>query len=187
MHFRIAQVLMKHYTDVKSKENIASHICESVDIIRARVTVRQPYRELLLACARTSTERGAWSTAAKLYTNAVALLQSDPWNDEAEDTSYDETNQLYLRAAETALYMGNHGAANALLGTILQFGKLRIRTTGPNPQPKVDRPKTTTQKPLPKASVSRRRVSQDECLKAITRYRHPKAMPTSRYATARAD
>lgn len=32
--------------------------------------------------------------------------------------SYEETNQLYLRAAECYLYMGNHGAANALLGTI---------------------------------------------------------------------
>lgn len=90
---------MKHYGDV-SKENIASHICESVDIIRARVTVRRPYRELLLACAKTSTERGAWSTAAKFYTNAVALLQSNPWADETEDVLYEETNQLYLRAAE---------------------------------------------------------------------------------------
>lgn len=127
MHFTIAQVLMKHYTDVKSRENMASHICESVDIIRTRVTIRRPYRELLLACAKTSTERGAWSTAAKFYTNAVALLQSSPWNDDAEDTSYEETSQLYLRSAECYLYMGNHGAANALLDTITKFGKLRPR------------------------------------------------------------
>lgn len=89
-----------------------------MDIIRQRVKTRRPYRQLLFDCAKTSTERGARPTAAKFYTNAVALLQPDPWNDEAEDVSYEETNQLYLRAAECYLYMGNHGAANALLGTI---------------------------------------------------------------------
>lgn len=129
MHFTIAQVLMKYYEESKSKENVASHICESVDIISARVRVRRPYRELLLVCAKTSTERGAWPTAAKFYTNAVALLQPDPWNDEAEDTSYEETNQLYLRAAECYLYMGNNGAANALLSTIFRFGKLENMMT----------------------------------------------------------
>lgn len=125
MHFTIAQVLMKFYTEAKSKESIASHICESVDIIRQRVQIRRPYRSLLFDCAKISTERGARPTAAKFYTNAVALLQPNPWNDGDEDTSYEETNQLYLRAAECYLYMGNHGAANALLGTIFMSGKLR--------------------------------------------------------------
>lgn len=98
MHFTIAQILMNYYPD-SSKENIASHICESVDIIRQRVPVRRPYRTLLFECAKFSTERGARPTAAKVLTNAVALLQPDPWKD-AEDSSYEETNQLYLRAAE---------------------------------------------------------------------------------------
>lgn len=124
MHFTIAQVLMKYYAqNSNSKESIASHICESVDIIRQRVQVRRPYRQLLFDCAKVSTERGARPTAAKFYTNAVALLQPNPWNDELEDASYEETSQLYLRAAECYLYMGNHGAANALLGTIFMSGK----------------------------------------------------------------
>lgn len=127
MHFIIAQVLMKHYADgSKSKENIASHICESVDIIRQRVQIRRPFRQLLFDCAKASTERGARPTAAKFYTNAVALLQSNPWDDDVEDASYEETNQLYLRAAECYLYMGNHGAANALLGTIFHSAKTAI-------------------------------------------------------------
>lgn len=101
MHFVIAQVLMKHYADNgKWKETIASHICESVDIIRQRVQIRRPYRQLLFDCAKASTERGARPTAAKFYTNAVALLQPNPWNNESEDASYEETSQLYLRAAE---------------------------------------------------------------------------------------
>lgn len=127
MHFTIAQVLMKYYPEAKSKETVASHICESVDIVRAKVSVRRPYRDLLLACAKMSTERGAWPTAAKFYTNAVALLQPSPWNDEAEDTSYEETNQLYLRSSECFVYMGNHGAANALLRTIFKFGEFAVR------------------------------------------------------------
>ncbi|KAF3766107.1 hypothetical protein M406DRAFT_97468 [Cryphonectria parasitica EP155] len=124
MHFVIAQVLMKYYLeDGKMKENIASHICESVDIIRQRVQVRRPYRQLLFDCAKVSTERGARPTAAKFYTNAVALLQTNPWDDGIEDVSYEETSQLYLRAAECYLYMGNHGAANALLGTIFMSAR----------------------------------------------------------------
>lgn len=114
----------KYYADSgRPKDNIASHICESVDIIRQRVRTRQPYRQLLFDCAKICTERGARPTAAKFYTNAVALLQSDPWNDGAEDASYEETSQLYLRAAECYLYMGNHGAANALLGTIFMSAR----------------------------------------------------------------
>lgn len=85
--------------------------------------IRRPYRQLLFECARLCTERGARPTAAKFYTNAVALLQSDPWNDSAEDASYEETSQLYLRAAECYLFMGNHGAANALLGTIFMSAR----------------------------------------------------------------
>lgn len=124
MHFVIARVLMKYYSDGgKSEESIASHICESVDILRQRVKIRRPFRQLLFDCAKASTERGARSTAAKFYTNAVALLQSNPWDNDVEDASYEETNQLYLRAAECYLYMGNHGAANALLGTIFYSAK----------------------------------------------------------------
>lgn len=124
MHFVIAEILMKYYiTDAKSKDNTAAHICESVDIIKRRVRYRKPYRQLLFDCAKEATESGARPTAAKFYTNAVALLQSNPWDDGAEDVSYEETNQLYLQAAECYLYMGNHGAANALLGTIFANAK----------------------------------------------------------------
>lgn len=78
---------------------------------------------LLFDCATAATERGARPTAAKFYTNAVALLQANPWSGDSEDVSYEETSQLYLRAAECYLYMGNHGAANALLGTIFSSAR----------------------------------------------------------------
>ncbi|KAK3683483.1 hypothetical protein B0T22DRAFT_248627 [Podospora appendiculata] len=127
MHFVIAQTLLKHYaTDSVSKDNTASHICESVDIIRKQVSHRRPYRNLLLECAGAAAVNGARPTAAKYYSNAVALLQSEPWDDGTEDVSYNETVQLYLRAAECYLYMGHHSAANVLLQTIFDRARTAL-------------------------------------------------------------
>ncbi|KAL2128347.1 hypothetical protein VTI74DRAFT_9297 [Chaetomium olivicolor] len=124
MHFVIAQVLLKHYSkDSALKDNAASHICESVDIIKKRVAHRQPFRKLLFERAQEATESGARPTAAKYYSNAVALLQSNPWDEDAEDVSYDETLQLYLQAAECSLYMGHQSAANVLLQTIFDHAR----------------------------------------------------------------
>ncbi|KAF9870174.1 hsp90-like protein [Colletotrichum karsti] len=124
MHFVIAQTLLKYYSaDPRAKDSTASHICESVDIIKKRIARREPYRKLLFDCAQSAVENCARPTASKFYSTAVALLQSDPWNDELEDVSYDETMQLYLRAAECYLYMGNHGAANALLQTVFKCAR----------------------------------------------------------------
>ncbi|KAK3314985.1 hypothetical protein B0H66DRAFT_452847, partial [Apodospora peruviana] len=126
MHFVIAQTLLKHYaTDPTSKDNTASHICESVDIIRKQVLCRHPYRKLLYDCAREAAVNGARPTAAKYYSNAVALLQPNPWDD-AEDVSYEETIQLYLQAAECYLYMGHLSAANVLLQTIFDRARTAL-------------------------------------------------------------
>ncbi|KAJ4306906.1 Chk1 protein kinase [Collariella sp. IMI 366227] len=124
MHFVIAQVLLKHYSkDFALKDNAASHICESVDIIKKRVAHRRSFRQLLFERGQDATESGARPTAAKYYSNAVALLQPDPWDENAEDVSYDETLQLYLQAAECYLYMGHQSAANVLLQTIFDHAR----------------------------------------------------------------
>ncbi|KAK1459133.1 hsp90-like protein [Colletotrichum melonis] len=124
MHFVIAQTLLKYYSaDPRAKDNTAAHICESVDIIKKRVPRRQTYRKLLYECAQSAVENCARPTGSKLYSTAVALLQPDPWNDQLEDVSYDETMQLHLRAAECYLYMSNHAAANSLLDTIFQCAR----------------------------------------------------------------
>ncbi|KAK3397352.1 hypothetical protein B0T20DRAFT_356714 [Sordaria brevicollis] len=120
MHFAIAQTLLKyHANDRTYRDNAASHICECVDIICLQVPHRRSYRALLSRCAQEASVSGARPTAAKYYGNAVALLQPDPWNDDAGDCSYEETLQLYIQAAECYLYMGLHTAANDLLQTIL--------------------------------------------------------------------
>lgn len=119
MHFVISETLLKYYaSEPKWKDNTASHICECVQIIKKRVLHRRPYRRLLLECAQEAAESGARPTAAKYYSNAVLLLQTNPWDGGLEDVSYEETVQLHLRAAECYLYMGLHHAANVLLQNI---------------------------------------------------------------------
>ncbi|KAH7156977.1 hypothetical protein EDB81DRAFT_881270 [Dactylonectria macrodidyma] len=127
MHFIIAQTLHKYYAvEAKQRTSTASHICEAVNIIKRRVPIRRHFRELLSDCAETATENGARPSAAKFYSTAVSLLQENPWSDEAEDTSYDETMQLYLRAAECYLFMGNYKGANETLGIILDNARTPI-------------------------------------------------------------
>ncbi|KAF5021441.1 hypothetical protein F66182_6535 [Fusarium sp. NRRL 66182] len=124
MHFIIAQTLQKYYAnESRQLDSTASHICEAVDIIKRRIPNRRQYRKLLTSCAQASAESGAKPTAAKYYNTALSLLQEDPWTDGKEDVSYDETMQLYLRAAECHLYMGNYTAANEALTTIFANGK----------------------------------------------------------------
>ena len=127
MHFVIAQVLLEHYPHVAAlKDSAASHICESVDIIKKRVKHRQPFRRLLFERAQEASESSARPTAAKYYSNAVALLQPSPWDEGAEDVSYDETLQLYLQAAECYLYMGHQSAANVLLQNIFDHARTAL-------------------------------------------------------------
>ncbi|KAI0378455.1 putative histidine kinase HHK1p [Hypomontagnella monticulosa] len=124
MHFAIAQTLLKHgASELKARESTASHITESVDIIKRRVDVRQPYRKHLVECAALAVENGARSTAAKYYHSAIMLLQSDPWKEGEEDVNYEETLKLHLRAAECYIYMGNNGAAHNLANTILSSAR----------------------------------------------------------------
>ena len=53
MHFIIAQTLLKYYSaEERYRDAIASHICESIDVIKERVIHRQSFRELLFTCAQ---------------------------------------------------------------------------------------------------------------------------------------
>ncbi|KAI1269786.1 putative histidine kinase HHK1p [Xylariaceae sp. FL1019] len=112
MHFVIAQTLMSKFGHtLNAKDTTASHICESVDMIKQRIPDRYPYRKHLMDCAATAVENGAKPTAVKYYRHAVQLLQPDSWTEGNNDVHYDETLQLHLRAAECYVSMGNHEAA----------------------------------------------------------------------------
>ncbi|KAF4980620.1 hypothetical protein FZEAL_3433 [Fusarium zealandicum] len=124
MHFIIAQTLQKYYScDSRQHDSTASHICEAVDIVKRRIPSRRHFRKLLTDCAQAAAESGARPTAAKFYNTAVSLLQDDPWTQGKDDVSYDETMQLYLRAAECYLFMGQYDAANKTLNTVFANSK----------------------------------------------------------------
>ncbi|CAK7267416.1 Chk1 protein kinase [Sporothrix epigloea] len=127
MHYVIARTLMEHYRDDTSVQDVtASHICESVEIIKQRVRQRSPYRKLLFECAQLAAENGARPTAAKYYSNAISLLQNNPWEDDGDDVSYEETLQLYVRAAECYLYIGQQSLATGVLEPIYKCARLAI-------------------------------------------------------------
>ncbi|OAA46392.1 ATPase-like, ATP-binding domain protein [Metarhizium rileyi] len=124
MHFVISRTLLKYYAvEARQRDSTASHICEAISIIKMRVPVRQDFRKLLTDCAQAATENGARPTAAKYYGAAIQLLQSEPWSDDGDDVSYEETMQLYLRAAECHLFMGQLSPANDLLSTVFGHAK----------------------------------------------------------------
>ncbi|KAM0247483.1 hypothetical protein ACHAQJ_009839 [Trichoderma viride] len=127
MHFIISQTLLKYYAvEARQRDSTASHICIAVEIIKRRVRHRREFRKLLMECAQAATENGARPTAAKYYSAAIVLLQEDPWSDEVEDASYDETIQLYLRSAECHLYMSQMPLATEHLSIIFTNAKSPI-------------------------------------------------------------
>jgi signal transduction histidine kinase/tetratricopeptide (TPR) repeat protein/AmiR/NasT family two-component response regulator len=124
MHFIIAQTLLKYCSsEERSRDTTASHICASIDTINQRVLHRQSFRKVLFDRAQAAVESGARSTASKYYANCFALLQDDPWSDGSVDVYYDETLQLYIRAAECYLYMGQYQEAMRLLVTVSSNAK----------------------------------------------------------------
>ncbi|TVY23843.1 Hybrid signal transduction histidine kinase K [Lachnellula hyalina] len=127
MHFIIAQTLQKYYSSQeRSQDDTAMHVAKSVNIINERVLHRQSFRKLLFDVAQSSAENGARSTATKLYTSCFALLQKDPWEEGALDVYYDETLQLYVRAAECYLYLGQYKDAKRLLATVFEKARTPV-------------------------------------------------------------
>lgn len=127
MHFIIAQTLLKYYlAEERSRDDTASHICKSTEIISERITHRHSYRKLLFDCAQSAAESGARPTAKEFYENCFNLLQKDPWIDGNEDVYYDETLQLYIRAAECYLYLGQFSEAKRLLAEIFANAKTPV-------------------------------------------------------------
>jgi predicted ATPase len=126
MHFIIAQTLLKyHLHDEQLLELIALHVSESVEIIKEQVERRHAFREVLFDCAQAAAETGARPTAWKYYVSCFSLLQNDPWND-GPDASYVETLDLYIRAAECAVYMDQLEEAKRLLAAVIEHGKTPV-------------------------------------------------------------
>lgn len=91
------------------------HICLAVTLVKAREDVRAPFRDTLYQAAETAVESGARSTATYYYLHCLSLLQDDPWNDILPDVSYQETLQLFVRAAECYWHQGMFDEALSLI------------------------------------------------------------------------
>lgn len=127
MHFIIAQILLKyHSSDERWRNSTAMHICEAVEVINSRIVHRQRYRQVLFDRAQATSEAGARPTAIKYYAHCFALLQPDPWVDDAEDVYYDETLRLFTRAAESYHYVGDFEQAMSLLDQVLERAKTAV-------------------------------------------------------------
>ncbi|TVY71370.1 Two-component system protein A, partial [Lachnellula suecica] len=127
MHFIIAQTLLKYYSSQeRSRDDTALHISKSVDIINERILHRQSFRKLLFDTAQSAAESGARPTAAKYYASCFGLLQPNPWEERAPDVYYDETLQLYVRAAECYLYLAQYKDAKRLLNAVFANAKTPV-------------------------------------------------------------
>ncbi|KAK3058206.1 Chk1 protein kinase [Extremus antarcticus] len=125
MHFVVASAMMKHEPYDQVNQNLgvlfnqARHVCQSLDVIKKRVTRRAGYRDLIYQAAEAAKESGARQSSLHYYNCCIKLLQDDPWSD-GEDSSYAETLALYTRAAEACLHLGDFSTVGGLLGPIFE-------------------------------------------------------------------
>ncbi|CAI6335070.1 unnamed protein product [Periconia digitata] len=99
------------------------HICLATDIIKSRETSRATFRDVLYQAAETACESGARSTGIYYYAHCLLLLQDDPWDDDLPDVSYQETLQLFVRAAECYFHQGMIDEAQSLIRTTFKHAR----------------------------------------------------------------
>lgn len=118
MHFQVAKAMIDLGIDDRDLFDLSSHICASVDLIKQRCLVRAQYREILFtAASKLIAIQGGRASALNYLTNALTLLQRNPWDDDGHDVDYDETMQLFVQTAETYWLQGFVEPALALLNT----------------------------------------------------------------------
>lgn len=116
----IVQTMMKYSNlDDRSLYARARHVCQSVGLIKSRIRHRHRFRELLLQAAQKAVQSGARPTALEFYETCLGLTQEDPW-EEGPDVYYEETLNLYTRAAELYWHQGQSSKARGLLASIFE-------------------------------------------------------------------
>ena len=119
MHYIITQVMMNYPNlDGPSLHERAQHICKASGVISRRSTHRYPFRALLIDAALKAIESGARPTALEYYETCFALLQTNPWNEEAPDVYYVETLSIFAKAADLYWHQGQLAEAQNLLDFI---------------------------------------------------------------------
>ena len=120
MNFIIVQTMMKYSSlDDRSLYARARHVCQAADVIKVRILHRHRFRELLSQAAQKAIDSGARPTALEYYETAMTLLQDESW-EEGADVYYEETLNLYTRAAELYWYQSQYPKAHSLLASIFE-------------------------------------------------------------------
>ncbi|EME42709.1 hypothetical protein DOTSEDRAFT_81496 [Dothistroma septosporum NZE10] len=126
MHYVIATSMMKHepYDPVQQPNKVlfeqARHVCEGIAAIQRRAANKTRYRELLYQAAETARESGARRSGLYYFEKCLELLPEDPWYDETDDASYNETLALKTRAAEAYWYEGRYDLSSQLLEEVFE-------------------------------------------------------------------
>ncbi|KAL9031107.1 MAG: hypothetical protein Q9196_000842 [Gyalolechia fulgens] len=120
MHFYIAQTLIEHFSiDPRSLHTRAQHICQAAKLIKETVQHRSRYRRVLSQAAQRAIESGARPTALQYYNVYLNLMQPQPWK-EGPDVDYEETLDVFTRAAELYWHQGHAETAMRLTSQALE-------------------------------------------------------------------
>lgn len=122
MHYLIAKYITTsgayHNESMSGSKGLyirSRHICLASALVKSRESIRAPYRDVLYQAAETAVESGARSTATYYYLHCLSLLQDDPWSENLPDVSYQETLQLFVRAAECYWHQGMYDECLSLI------------------------------------------------------------------------
>lgn len=117
MHFAVAQVMMLRPVDDLNLYDVSSQVCAAIDLVKTRCAIRAEHRKLLVRAANKAIATGGRASALTYLTNALTLLQRNPWDDDVTDADYQETLKLFLQTAEAYWLQGFVEPALALLKT----------------------------------------------------------------------
>lgn len=130
MHYSIAKLMATNdgqsdamTTASKDLYTQSRHICLATETIKARESQRASFRNILYQAAETACDSGARSTGIYYYAHCLLLLQDDPWDDNLPDVSYQETLQLFVRAAECYFHQGMIDEAQSLIRTTFKHAR----------------------------------------------------------------
>ena len=98
----------------------AGHLILAASVVKRRVRHRSRFRELLFQAAQKAIESGARPTALQYYEVCLNLMQDDPWQIGAPDVYYEETLNVYTRAADLYFFQGHYSKAEKLLECIFE-------------------------------------------------------------------
>ena len=109
IHYIIAKSLVekRNQEEIVNTEylyDLGEHICLASKLIRDRIEVRSPFRNVLYKAAERAIESGAQSSSLVYYKDCLKLLQPYPWSNGLPDADYQEALILHTKTAQAYLH-----------------------------------------------------------------------------------